>query len=74
MGEFNVWDDGREASDEDRRLGSVTALTVDCTDSVMFTGNSMGYLQVCLLVMYENAHLGDVKLYISASVSCFPCC
>lgn len=47
-GEFNIWDtDRHELDEEGRSLHSVTALKVDSTGSCMFTGNSLGYIQVC---------------------------
>lgn len=47
IGEFNVWNNDRHhIDDEDWSLHSVTALKVDSKGSFMYTGNSLGYIQV----------------------------
>ncbi len=46
-GEFNVWNNERHQLDESERgLHSVTTLKVDSKGSDMYTGNSLGYIQV----------------------------
>lgn len=47
LGEFNVWDTTRMKLDHELwHLESVTSLKVNSQDTVLITGNSMGYLQV----------------------------
>jgi hypothetical protein len=46
-GEFNIWDNERHQLDQaERSLHSVTALKVDSRGMDMYTGNSLGYIQV----------------------------
>ena len=46
VGEFNIWDTSRHTLPlEDRGLECVTALRLDSKDTVMVTGNSLGYIQ-----------------------------
>ena len=47
MGEFNIWDNQRHNIPEAKRcLHSVTALHANEDETVMYTGNSLGYMQV----------------------------
>ena len=46
-GEFNIWDTERhQLEEEERGLHSVTALKVDSKGRDMYTGNTLGYIQV----------------------------
>lgn len=54
VGEFTIWESGRPScrpDEKSQRLESVTALRIDSSDASMFTGSSMGYLQVGLPYM-----------------------
>jgi WD40 repeat protein len=47
VGEYNVWDTRRHSLPlAERGLHSVTALHVNETETVLYTGNSLGYIQV----------------------------
>ena len=49
IGEFNVWDNSRHKLErEERQLHSVTAIKLDSNNDLLITGNSIGYLQVCV--------------------------
>ena len=47
MGEFNIWSTARhQLKGAGHCLQAVTALRVDSNDQFLFTGNSLGYIQV----------------------------
>ena len=47
VGEFNVWDTRRHTlPPAERSLHSVTSMHVNETETTLYTGNSLGYLQV----------------------------
>ena len=53
MGEFNVWDNRRHSPPEaERSLHSVTTMHVNGTETVLYTGNSLGYIQVLAVFVY----------------------
>ena len=47
VGEFNIWDNRRHTvTMTTRSLHSVTAMNVNETETILYTGNSLGYIQV----------------------------
>lgn len=63
MGEFNIWDTRRHVLHHTKRsLHSVTALHVNEMETVLYTGNSLGYLQVC----------PHTALYLPCNGACHP--
>ena len=47
VGEFNIWSTARhQLKGAGHCLQAVTALRVDSNDQFLFTGNSLGYIQV----------------------------
>lgn len=62
VGEFNVWDTRRHTLHHTKRsLHSVTAMHVNETETVLYTGNSLGYLQV------QRSH---IALYMTCIGTC----
>ena len=64
VGEFNIWDNRRHSlSSCERGLHSVTAMHVNETETVLFTGNSLGYLQVPLSPLTpSHPHISSISL------------
>lgn len=66
VGEFNIWDTSRHTLPvDDRSLECVTALRLDSKDTVMVTGNSLGYIQasimsICYALRYSLTDCFDV--------------
>ena len=59
VGEFNVWDTRRHTLPQaERSLHSVTTMHVNETETTLYTGNSLGYLQV------------HVHMYLYIPVTC----
>lgn len=53
IGEFNIWDNSRHTIPEHTRcLESITAMQVDSKDSLLITGNSLGYIQMWSISTY----------------------
>lgn len=47
IGEFNIWDNFRHTIPEHTRcLESITAMQVDSKDTLLITGNTLGYIQI----------------------------
>ena len=59
VGEFNVWDTRRHTLPPAKRgLHSVTAMHGNETETVLYTGNSLGYIQVPHIIISERTHFG----------------
>ena len=53
IGVFNIWDNSRHSLPEaDRNLECITAMKVDSKDSMLVTGNSLGYIQMWCIAKY----------------------
>ncbi len=53
IAEFNIWDNSRHTiPEENQPLECITSMKVDSKDSLLITGNSLGYVQIWKIAKY----------------------
>ena len=68
VGEFNIWSSPRHQLDRGRReLECVTSLSVNPSNTTMYTGNSLGYMQVSTCTYILTGRCTELKF----APSCF---